>query len=143
MSLSDHRKRQDLFAELIYYIYDSFLIPLLRTNFHITESSTHRNRLFFFRHDIWQRLTEPAITSMKSSMLEDMGKSNAMQILRQRTLGFSQIRLVPKGNAMRPISNLKRRSQVVLNNGSTILGASINSTLRPAFSALNYEKVRD
>lgn len=140
MSLSDFSKRKEIFAELIYYLFDSFLIPLIRSNFHVTESSTDKNKLFYFRHDVWKRLTEPTIAELKLTMLEEMGKANALQILNKRTLGFSQIRLLPKRTTLRPISNLKRRAQVI-KGGYVWLGKSINSVLAPAFSVLKYEKV--
>ncbi len=139
--MSDFQKRQELFMELIYYVFDSLIIPLIRSNFHVTESSTHRNRLFYFRHDIWRRLAEPTLTHLKRSLLEELGNENAMRILENRSLGFSQIRLLPKEKGMRPISNLRRRVQMLRNN-SRVLGRSINSVLAPVFNVLNFEKVR-
>ncbi|KAI8298309.1 Telomerase reverse transcriptase [Colletotrichum sp. SAR11_59] len=50
-SQSDMKKRLEILHEFLYYVFDSILIPLLRSNFYITESSSHRYRLFFFRHD--------------------------------------------------------------------------------------------
>lgn len=140
MSMSDFLKRQELLAELQYYIFDSLVIPLIRTNFHVTESSMHRNRLFFFRHDVWRRLTEPALTSLKANILEELGDKNAFKLMKNRTLGFSQVRLLPKTKGMRPITNLRRRMQVT-QNGRKFMAKSINSSLAPAFSVLNLEKV--
>lgn len=140
MSMSDFQKRQELFMELMYYVFDSFVIPLIRSNFHVTESSTHRNRLFYFRHDIWRRISKPTLTRLKGSILEELGNENALRILEKRSLGFSQIRLLPKEKGMRPISNLKRRTQM-LHHDSHVLGRSINSVLAPVFNVLNYEKV--
>lgn len=140
VSMSDFLKRQELLAELVYYIFDSILIPLIRTNFHVTESSMHRNRLFFFRHDIWRHLTEPALNNLKTNMLEEVGDQNAFKSMKNRTLGFSQVRLLPKAKGMRPITNLRRRMQVI-HNGRKFMAKSINSALAPAFSVLNLEKV--
>ncbi|KAI8314565.1 Telomerase reverse transcriptase [Colletotrichum sp. SAR11_240] len=50
-SQSDMKKRLEILHEFLYYVFDSILIPLLRSNFYITESSSHRYRLFLFRHD--------------------------------------------------------------------------------------------
>lgn len=141
MALSDFRKRNEIFWELIYYIFDSFLIPLIRTNFHVTESNVHRHKLFFFRHDVWRQMTEPALSHMRHSMLQELKPPEARQILDGRSLGFSQIRLLPKDTGMRSIANLRRRSQT-LRNGRMILGKSINSVLGPSFRVLNFEKVR-
>lgn len=140
LSMTDLLKRQELITELVYYMFDSFLIPLIRTNFHVTESSTHRNRLFYFRHDVWKRLTEPSLTSLKMNMLEEVGGEKAFKAMGKQTLGFSQVRLLPKATGMRPITNLRRRMQVT-RNGVTYMAKSINTLLSPAFSVLNLEKV--
>jgi telomerase reverse transcriptase len=57
-------------------------------------------------------------------------------------LGFSQIRLLPKGRGggMRMIMNLRRR-MVVEKGGKKWLGKSINTVLKPVHSVLGFEKV--
>lgn len=132
-------KRIDIFHEFLYYIFDSILIPLIRTNFHVTESNAHKYRLFYFRHDVWRTLAEPAITSLKLTMFEEVKLGRAYRLLETRSLGFSQLRLLPKETGVRPIMNLKRR--VVKKGSKNFLGSSINSILAPVFNAFTYEKV--
>lgn len=141
ISLSDMRKRTEILQELVYYIFDSILIPLIRSNFYVTESNVHRNRLFYFRHDVWRKLTEPSLTELKTSVFEEMPNDKAVRVLNQRNLGFSQLRLLPKTTGARPITNLRRRAVVTSkgwNNG--MLGLSINSLMTPVFNMLGYEK---
>lgn len=138
MAQSDTKKRWELFHEFIYYLFDSLLIPLVRSNFHVTESNVHRYRLFYFRHDVWKSIAEPALASLKLSMFEEVKLHKALQILDGRKLGFSQIRLLPKENGIRPIINLRRRT---IKKGTDILGTSINSLLAPVYNVLTYEKV--
>src|SRR5205085_7839598 len=38
---------------------------------HVTESGIHRNQLFYFRHDVWKAMSEPALTSLKLDMFEE------------------------------------------------------------------------
>lgn len=133
------QKRKEIYLELVYYIFDSLLIPLVRSNFHVTESNTHRNRLFFFRHDVWRRLTEPSLTSLKLSMFEEMKPTQAKHLLSARALGFSQFRLLPKKAGFRPIMNLRRRI-TTRQGGKVVLGRSINSVMAPVFNMLDYEK---
>ena len=140
MSLTESNKRLELLAELIYWLFDSFLIPLVRCNFYVTDSSSHRNRLFYFRQDVWQAMTEPAKEDLKQRMLEPMEQEHANAVLDGRVLGYSQLRFIPKDKGMRPVANLRRRMPVV-RNGMKLLGKSINSTITPAFSVLNYERV--
>ena len=139
LSNTDHTKRKEIMAELLYYLFDSYLIPLIRGCFHVTESNVHRNQLFYFRHDVWQAMSEPALSSLKNTMLEECSASTVRKMLTTRALGISQVRLLPKEQGMRPIINLRRRVQK-LQYGNVVLGRSINSILTPAFSALNCEK---
>lgn len=141
MSRSDARKRQQILLELLYYVFDSILIPLIRSNFHVSESNTHGNRIFFFRHDLWRACTEPTLSTMKLTMLEEIPTSKARKLLDARVLGFSQLRLLPKAKGLRPIVNLRRRV-VNLQKGKAVLGRSINSVMAPVFNMLSYEKSR-
>ncbi|TKA71880.1 hypothetical protein B0A55_06334 [Friedmanniomyces simplex] len=110
-----------------------------KRTFHVTESNVHRNQLFYFRHDDWKAMTEPALSSLKAGMLEECSAATVRKMLAKRALGVSQVRLLPKESGMRPIINLRRRVQS-LQHGQMVLGRSINSLLTPAFSVLNYEK---
>ena len=139
MSTSDMRKREEIFMEFLYYVFDSLLIPLIRSNFHVTESNVHSNRLFYFRHDVWRSVTEPRMTSLKSSMFDEIHPLKAKKLLDARALGFSQIRLLPKANGLRSITNLRQRV-TKLQNGKVTLGRSINSVMAPVFNVLDYEK---
>ncbi|KAL9044033.1 MAG: hypothetical protein Q9214_002802, partial [Letrouitia sp. 1 TL-2023] len=139
ISNSDMQKRKELLLEFLYYIFDSLLIPLIRSNFHVTESNLHKNRIFYFRHDVWKTLTEPPMSLLKLSMFEEVDVIQARQLLDARSLGFSQMRLLPKGKTVRPITNLRRRV-TKLRNGKAVLGRSINSVMAPVFNMLDYEK---
>ncbi|KAK4942219.1 Telomerase reverse transcriptase [Elasticomyces elasticus] len=142
MSKSDHSKRQELLHEFVYYLFDSLLIPLIRANFYVTESSSHRNRLFYFRHDIWRKLSEPSLAVLRLNMYSAIKPSEARQKLRSRTLGYSHLRLLPKDHGSRPITNLRRR-QIKVVSGKRIMSSSINAQLTSVFSALNYERAHD
>lgn len=138
---SDFTARKDIMLELLYYMFDSYLIPLIRSHFHVTESGVHRNQLFYFRHDVWRAMSEPALTSLKLDMFEECSAAEIQGAMAQRALGASKVRLLPKEQGMRPIINLRRRVQRQ-EHGGAVLGRSINSILTPAFSILNYEKAR-
>lgn len=140
-SHTDTTKRFEIFHEFLYYLFDSLLIPLIRSNFYVTESSAHRYRLFFFRHDVWRSVAEPAMASLKAKMFEEVKLEDALRILDSRRLGFSQVRLLPKGPAVRPIMNLRRRTLV--KGDRKMLGSSINTILGPISHMLKLEKVID
>ena len=138
MAKSDYEKRHEIFQEFVYYLFDSLLIPLLRTHFYITESASHGKRLFYFRHDVWRKVVEPAFGCMKSRTFEALAPEQSRKLLRSQKLGYCQLRLVPKTRGMRPIVNLSRRSMTIM-RGKRLLGQSANKQLRPLLNALRYE----
>ncbi|KAG5926155.1 hypothetical protein E4U42_003572 [Claviceps africana] len=138
-SQSDMGKRHEIMHEFLYFVFDSLLMPLIKSNFYVTEASTHRNQVFYFRHDIWRRIASPAISILKRDMFETVKLTQANSILDRRRLGFSSVRLLPKGNKLRPIMNLRRR-QLSRAGSRRILGPSINSVLSPIHTALKFEK---
>jgi telomerase reverse transcriptase len=140
LSQTDLNKCREIFLEFLYYLFDSILLPLIRAHFHVTETNVHRQRLFFFRHDVWRSLAEPALASLKLKMFEEIKPDEAHKILDSRALGFSQVRLLPKETGVRPIMNLRRR---VVQKNTKLLGSSINSVLGPIHSILTHEKVRN
>lgn len=138
-SQSETKKCLDIFYEFIYYIFDSLLIPLLRNNFYITESNTDRYQVFYFRQDVWKAVTEPTMLTLKHTMFEEFKPAHMQMALSARKLGFAQIRLLPKGSKLRPITNLRRRTN--LKGDSKLLSRSINSILSPVHTLLRLEKV--
>lgn len=129
----------EIFHELLYYVFDSLLIPLIRSTFYVTESNSHRHRVFYFRHDVWKMVSERAMHAIKDGMLEELKVADVQRSLDSKQLGFSQIRLLPKGSTLRPIMNLRRRYPTKHNR--KILGPSINSLLTPIYNVLKLEKV--
>ena len=140
LARSDFDKRKEVFQEFVYWVFDSFLLPLIRSNFYVTESNAHRNRLFYFRHDVWRMLTEPSLSTLRLRMFEEMPTDRANRLLAVRPIGFSKIRLLPKKQGIRMIMNLKRKQQV-MRYGAVTLGKSINTVMTPIFNAITYEKV--
>ena len=84
-------------------------------------------------------MAEPALIKLKLNMLQEIPTTKALKTLETRTLGFSQLRLLPKNNGTRPIINLRRRINKV-QNGKCVLGRSINSVMQPVFDILNYKR---
>jgi telomerase reverse transcriptase len=141
MSRSDFEKRKELAAEFVYYLFDSYLVPLIRSNFHVTESNKDKNRLFYFRLDVWQNITQPAMQKLKKTMFKEVQTDKVKRVLALRKFGYSNVRLVPKSDTFRPIMNLRRRPEYIL-NGKRCLGSSINSVLTPLYKSLLYESSR-
>jgi len=105
---------------------------LSQATFYVTESSAFRNQVLYFRHDDWTTLCAPLIARLTSVTFEKltdvsrwdsrelnieqillMNKAEAAEIFRQRKLGFSFVRLLPKETGVRPIVNLRRKKTVI------------------------------
>ncbi|KAJ5247280.1 Telomere reverse transcriptase [Penicillium chermesinum] len=145
LSLSDFQKRTELVHEFVHYIFESILVPLVRHNFYVTESQTHRNQLFYFRHDVWQRVTETPFQNLKANMLEELDPESVKRMLPHRRLGYGSLRLLPKSSGLRPILNLRQRplkESVYGGKKRSYLGASVNSSLTPVYNMLTYERKR-
>jgi telomerase reverse transcriptase len=124
----------------LYYLFDSIIIPLIKSCFRVTESSADKNKLFYFRLDVWHEISEPAFNKIKLESFEEMSPETAKSRLSGRPLTYSHVRLLPKSNGFRSITNLKRKP-VVKMNGKRVLGLGINSLLAPAYNILRFEKV--
>lgn len=79
------------------------------------------------------------MSTLKLKMFEEIHPDDARRILDSRTLGFSQVRLLPKETTMRPIMNLRRRTLV--RGSRRELGPAINKILAPAQSIFQLEVV--
>lgn len=141
-SLHEFEKQHELFDEMLYFLIDGFVIPLITSHFYVTESNVHKNRLFYFRHDVWQELCKPAISKLCLENFDPIPRLDAKALLDRRYLGYSKVRLLPKASGLRMLMNLKRRGMVT-RNGKPSLGRSINSVMTPAYNVLKYEKSRD
>lgn len=132
---------------------------LLQTTFYISDSSANRKRTYYFRHDDWLLTTEPLLSQLSDSIFEkaeeDLVGSSAQllvymliiyQILTDKTLQPSFVRLMPKETGVRPIVNLRNQCWIPEERFGQIVGykrgRSINNILRSAFDVLTYERLR-
>lgn len=74
LSQTDFQKRTELLAEFVYWFFDSFIIHLIRTNFYATETAVYKNRVFYFRHDVWRQISLPSISKLQETMLVNIPK---------------------------------------------------------------------
>jgi hypothetical protein len=107
--VTDTNKRRSLFESFLFWYIDAFVLPIVKTTFYVTESSAFRNRILFFRQDDWAVLCAPLINRLTESTFRKLDAEEAEEMLRQRKLGFSFVRLLPKETGVRPIVNLRRR----------------------------------
>ncbi|KAJ3132130.1 hypothetical protein HDU90_007563 [Geranomyces variabilis] len=149
--LSESNKQHELVYQFLFWVFELFLIPLLKTNFYATESAPFRNKVFYFRHDLWHGLTSGVRANLSATIFRPIDPADST-LDSSRTLGYSYIRLLPKESGLRMITNLRRRfpnkpcrampPQAVMDKNKQQNGLSINSILQNAFHVLSYEKTR-
>ncbi|CCF51257.1 uncharacterized protein UHO2_00683 [Ustilago hordei] len=169
LTRQEAEQSKELGFELLYWLFDGLVIPLLRTTFYVTETAAYRNKVLYFRQDDWHVLSKPVMGQLKESIFEPLTRAEALSMMSSRKLGYSHVRLLPKETGVRPIVNLRRRStkQVHMEQQasqgeagkqrgkskptatrslakqrreSMILGQSINYILQSVFHILTYEK---
>ncbi|WVR08145.1 hypothetical protein IAU60_005191 [Kwoniella sp. DSM 27419] len=146
ITATDAHKRVRLAQQFFRWVFDGFLIPLLRNTFYITETATTRYETVYYTHDDWQRTTEPYFTELSRKLLVKLDINQAF-FARQGDLGVSAVRFIPKPSGFRPIVNLGRkikRSSVygISTNGIHSGGMSANQILKNVHQVLTLEKER-
>ncbi|ERN05303.1 hypothetical protein AMTR_s00007p00154760 [Amborella trichopoda] len=98
-----HKKLLDCW---VYWIFSSFVVPLLRAHFYVTESQWGRQKVFYYRKSVWRQITKKGIDCLKENNFEVFTSTSQEEIFLERSLGFSRLRFIPKDDGVRPISHL-------------------------------------
>jgi telomerase reverse transcriptase len=127
----ESNRRQWIVASIIRLIFDVFVMALVRHNFYLTDTAMNRNRLFFYRMDVWNEISRRAFTSLSKSLFIPLSNDETQEWLSKPSLGYSAVRFLPKEDGVRPIINLKRRLR-----GNDGLQASPMRTFQPSVNFL-------
>ncbi|WVQ75065.1 hypothetical protein IAR50_004674 [Cryptococcus sp. DSM 104548] len=145
---AEMEKRRRLVVDLLKWIFEGVLIPLLKNTFYITESANTRYETIYFMHDDWSRAAMPHFEGLKKKLLESLTQAETI-VAQQRKIGVSVVRLIPKPTGFRPIVNLGRpvnirddRTRDETKSVSKWDMKSTNDLLRDPLLILNYEKMR-
>lgn len=141
---SDLVFRKAQVRSLLTWLVRDVLLPLLYQNFYVTESEMHRNRMLFYRREVWAQLTDLTMHKMMRSDRRQfivLTKSTLAGAMRQRdetllrlgegmsphpVLAYHHIRFVPKWSGARGI----QRPRVKLLRG--FLGRNVRSSYKHA-----------
>ena len=106
---------------LLRFIFEEFLLNLLKINFYITEKHSTHNKLFFYPKDVWFLISsigtyEMSLQNLKpfseikktvplqtsdGSKIKSSAKEDKKKMLKCRPIG--KLRFVPKRNSLRPL----------------------------------------
>jgi len=59
--------RKKMVSQFLEWIFNYVLIPLLRSNFYITESGPYKKRIFYYNHQIWNGIKHQAFSNIQSN----------------------------------------------------------------------------
>ena len=146
---SQHVQRTRMVRCWLVWLFDVIITPTIRAHFYVTETGSHRNRVFYFRQPLWKQLQLLGEATWRSKLYVAVNEHEASQLLRAGTLGFSYLRMLPKPTSMRFIVNMSRRppkheaqTAGAANMTSMQSGLSINQQLANLFQILTFEKCR-
>ncbi|KAG0022333.1 hypothetical protein BGZ81_008560 [Podila clonocystis] len=135
---SASEKQFEILCEFLYWLFDGFLVPLLQASFYVTDSSYQKNKMFYYRHELWRKILKPAVNSLQERMFIKMEKKEIAECQRP----FANVRFLPKTNDLRPIVNLRKKATKLVNGNPAHGSWSMNQTLSNAFLVLACERNR-
>ncbi|CAG8739674.1 15223_t:CDS:2, partial [Rhizophagus irregularis] len=111
-------------------------------NFYITNHAKQGNQLFYYRQEIWSRMVKQNLITLTSSVYEKISPENEIRIFKDKKLGYSKLKFIPKDNKgnLRPIVNMKRPMHTSVNEKQP---KSINAMLNTTFQILKHEKEKN
>lgn len=114
VSRFNHNTRQLLLLQVLRWIFSSFIVSLIKTNFHVTESEFTGKCLIYYRKPAWSIFRSLSMGKLLTKQYREISAEEARERLNSQQMGFSRLRLLPKENGVRPIAMLSRREQLQL-----------------------------
>lgn len=98
-----------IMKNIIFNIYDFFVVQILRSHFYITEKQGSNYKVFYYHKCNWNILMK--ITELKfSSKYSMIAQNAAIDKLRDNDSAYGKLRIVPKNSTYRPIVSYKKKT---------------------------------
>ncbi|WVQ79296.1 hypothetical protein IAT38_001393 [Cryptococcus sp. DSM 104549] len=135
------KMRAGLVQDLVKWLFDDFLVPLLQNTFYATETAVTKYETVYYLQEDWARATRPHFEKLQATLLKEL--SSKRKKSHATSLGASAVRLIPKPTGFRPIVNLGRK---IKRNGKAsnikYQYTTANAVLKPVHQVLSFEKER-
>jgi hypothetical protein len=96
-SQSEFKKRQGLVTKFFVWLMNSYIVPLLKNAFTISESMPGRNHVSYYRNGVWANAQQEALEQMQASAITPLVKEEAKGLISSReSLGLASLRFIPK-----------------------------------------------
>ncbi|KAL3925222.1 MAG: hypothetical protein SGILL_000558 [Bacillariaceae sp.] len=107
---SDHKTAVSLTLTLLRWVFQGFIIPLLRTNFYVTDTEFSANQVQYYRKPVWSLFRSLSVGKvLGGGHFQHVSFTEALAMLKEHQMGISKLRLLPKATGVRPIAQLSRR----------------------------------
>ena len=112
LSRTDHESSNFLALKVLRWLFRGFIIPLLRSNFYVTETEFSGKQVLYYRKPVWSLFRCLAMKKLLQKQFYELTESEARKRSILQKMGFSQLRLVPKPTGVRPITHLSKRGNI-------------------------------
>jgi hypothetical protein len=108
LSRTEHQTATADVLRVLRWIFRALVIPLLRCNFHVTESEFSAKRVLYYRKPVWSMFRSISMRKLLNGQFIEITQSEARARIQSQYMGFSRLRLLPKKTGVRPIAQLSR-----------------------------------
>lgn len=105
--------KRKLLRNWIFWLFSCLIVPLVQANFYVTETEHGKQDIYYYRKSVWKKLTDKAITCLKDKSYCHLDDAAVRSVIRNRSFGFSKLRLLPKEDGVRLLANLKAPSRIL------------------------------
>lgn len=144
---TDLKFRRSRINDLCVWLFRGLVLPIIQQSFYVTDGDLYRNRIFFFRREVWVLLIDRTLDNVlrankkfKVLSKEDLAKCTAKRERNLTLLGknicpypvflYHQLRFVPKRSSLRGIQRMRGK----LFSGFSKLGKKSNAERRRSSS---------
>jgi Telomerase ribonucleoprotein complex - RNA binding domain./Reverse transcriptase (RNA-dependent DNA polymerase). len=141
---TSHEAATNNVQNVLKWLYCHFLIPLIRSTFYCTDTEFLGNKIVYYRKPVWTRIRKLAMKQL-DCQFKPIAPKGILSTLQESTLGFSDLRLLPKTNGIRPLAILCKPDRklpahygILQHLGKVFKG--VNVELKDAFHILSFER---
>lgn len=109
ISRTNHEAGEVLLLRVLRWVFNDFIIPLLRATFYVTESEFSGKQTLYYRKPVWSTFRSLAMQKLLKKQYTEINEEEAAKRLKTQQMGFSRLRLLPKATGVRPIATLCKR----------------------------------
>jgi len=153
---SDHEAATVLVQNQMKWVFNDFIIPLIRSLFYATDTEFTGKQINYYRKPVWSKVVSFAIDKLQKKQLREISNTEAFKLLSEQQMGASRLRMLPKRTGVRPIVTLCKNEALKLREsqniqeynklkGSTSCYRKLNTNviLKQIFDVLKFEHSLD